>query len=61
MSTQKIKFFVCEQPYKQEIIGEIIKIQNKTDKKNKPFIKSNESVYLYVKVDESIVYLKDKD
>jgi small GTP-binding protein len=47
-------FHIVEHPYKQEIIGEIVKIQNKPDKKNKPFIKSNESVYLYIQLDETV-------
>lgn len=47
-------FHIVEHPCKQEIVGEIVKIQNKTDKKNKPFIKSNESVYLYIQLDESL-------
>jgi small GTP-binding protein len=47
-------FHIVEHPCKQEIIGEIVKIQSKSEKKNKPFIKSNDSVYLYVQLDESI-------
>jgi small GTP-binding protein len=50
----KSVFHIVEHPTKQEIVGEIVKIQNKTDKSNKPFIKSNESVFLYVQLDESI-------
>jgi translation elongation factor EF-1alpha len=46
-------FHIVEHPSKQEIIGEIVKIQSKSNK-NKPFIKSNETVYLYVQLEETI-------
>jgi small GTP-binding protein len=50
----KSVFHIVEHSSKHEIVGEIVKIQNKEDKKFKPFLKSNENNYLYVQLDEMI-------
>jgi len=51
----KSVFHIVEHSSKQEIMGEIVRIQNKEDKKSKPFLKSNENIYLYVQLDETVV------
>lgn len=47
-------FHIVEHLYKQEIQCEIINIKSKETLKFKPFFKSNENIYLYIKLEESI-------
>jgi len=52
-SGYKSIFHIVDNPMKQEIQGEIVKINSKENTK-KTFIKSNENVNLYIVLDESI-------
>jgi len=50
----KSVFHIIEHSSKQEIMGEIVKIQNKENKKYIPYLKPNENINLYVQLDETI-------
>jgi small GTP-binding protein len=47
-------FHVVDHPKKQEIQGEIVIIKMKEGLKSKPFFKSNENIYVFILLEESI-------